>query len=69
MEHLDRLSKGYGRTTEAQTQARALLGELAELTVEDMFDEGLHEFLGRFVRDIARLGGQVRECYLSGDVR
>ncbi|MDE3029934.1 MAG: alpha-E domain-containing protein, partial [Paracoccaceae bacterium] len=67
--HLDRLARGYGRTTGAQTQARTLLAELAELTVEEVLREGLHEFLTRFIRDVARLGSEVHEAYLSGDQR
>ncbi|MEM1066918.1 MAG: alpha-E domain-containing protein, partial [Pseudomonadota bacterium] len=49
MDHLDRLARGYGRSTEAQTRCRALVGELCELTVSDIFDEGLHEFLTRTI--------------------
>ncbi len=67
--HLGRLSRGYDRTTPAQSQAWGLLGEIAELTVEDVFDEGLHEFLTRFIRAISDLGAVVHEVYLSGDVR
>lgn len=67
--HLDRLARGYNRTTPAQSRARAMLGELAELTVEDVFEEGLHDFLSRFIDEVASLGFLVRETYLSGDVR
>ncbi|OIQ71726.1 hypothetical protein GALL_466550 [mine drainage metagenome] len=67
--HLDRLARGYGRTTGAQAQARALLAELAELTVEEVLQEGLHEFLTRFIREVAKLGAEVHEAYLSGDQR
>ncbi len=67
--HLGRLGRGYDRNTPAQSRAWALLGEIAELTVEDVFEEGLHEFLTRFIREIATLGALVHESYLSGDVR
>jgi uncharacterized alpha-E superfamily protein len=67
--HLDRLARGYGRSTSAQTLARGLLAGLAELTVEDIFDEGLHEFLTRHIAEVSALGASVRESYLSGDVR
>ncbi len=67
--HLERLARGYHRSTEAQTKARALQAELAELRVEDIFDEGLHEFLSRFIREVATLGGLIRDGYLNGDVR
>ena len=68
-DHLDRLARGYQRSTSAQSRARAMLGELAEMTVEDVFDEGLHEFLSRFIGDVAALSALVQEVYLSGDVR
>jgi len=68
-DHLDRLARGYQATTAAQSRARTLLGELAEMTVEDVFEEGLHEFLTRFIGEVAMLGHLVAETYLSGDVR
>jgi len=68
-DHLDRLARGYRRSSEAQSRARALLGELAELGVDDVFEEGLHEFLTRFIREVAGLGGLIADSYLSGDVR
>lgn len=67
--HLDRLARMYGRSTVAQTRARGMLGELSELTVEDVFEEGLHEFLSRVILQVQGLGGSIYESYLSGDVR
>lgn len=67
--HLDRLARAYRRTTRAQDHARNLLAGLAELRVEDVFDEGLHEFLSRFILETASLGSVVHESYLSGDAR
>ena len=68
-EHLDRLARGYGRSGPAQTKARSMVGELAELQVQDIFDEGLHEFLTRFMGEVVELGSLVQVTYLSGDVR
>lgn len=68
-EHLDRLARGYHTTTEAQSRSRALLGELAEMTVDDIFEEGLHEFLSRFIGDVAEVSHLVGEIYLSGVAR
>jgi uncharacterized alpha-E superfamily protein len=67
--HLDRLARGYHRRTAAQDKARNMLAELAEMRVEDIFDEGLHEFLTRFIGEVAVLGGLIRDSYLNGDVR
>ncbi len=67
--HLDRLSRGYERRTTAQSLVHGLLGELAELRVEDVQEEGLHEFLTRFVDSNAAVAYAIQESFLSGDVR
>jgi uncharacterized alpha-E superfamily protein len=67
--HLERLAASYGRRTEAQDRAQALLEGLRALKVEDVFEEGLHEFLSRAIRETARLGATVHDIYLSGDMR
>ncbi len=67
--HLDRLARGYGRSGSAQTRARAMLAAISELTVEDVFDEGMHEFLSRVIGEVSGLGAAVHDTYLSGDVR
>ncbi|MDT8856707.1 alpha-E domain-containing protein [Paracoccaceae bacterium Fryx2] len=67
--HLDRLARNYSKTTPAQEKARNLMAGLAELRVDDIFEEGLHEFLSRFIRETASLGAVVHDTYLSGDLR
>jgi uncharacterized alpha-E superfamily protein len=67
--HLDRLARGYGRSTAAQTSARDLMAGLAGLAVEDIFEEGLHEFLTRKIAEVSALASCVRDSYLHGDVR
>ena len=67
--HLDRIARGYGSVTEAQRKGHAILGTLADLTVEEIFDEGLHEFLSRIIGEVSALGGVVHDTYLSGDQR
>jgi uncharacterized alpha-E superfamily protein len=67
--HLDRLARRYHRSGLAQARARGMLGELAEMQVEDIFEEGLHEFLTRFIRQVSELGMMIHDSYLSGDVR
>ncbi len=67
--HLDRLGRAYGRSTDTQRAARNMHGGMAELGVDEIFEEGLHEFLTRFIREIAGLAGVVQNGYLSGDVR
>jgi uncharacterized alpha-E superfamily protein len=67
--HLDRLTKAYRRTSTAQAQARVALAGLAETHVDAVFEEGLHEFLTRFITDMAGVGLAIHETYLSGDAR
>lgn len=67
--HLNQLSRRYGRTTKALSRARSTLAELSEAEVSEIFDEGLHEFLTRFIRDVAAIGAAVHEAYLSGEAR
>ena len=54
---------------QAQAKAAAMLAELETTTVDAIIDEGLHEFLSRFIGESAVLGHLMHECYLSGDVR
>lgn len=68
-DHLERLARGYGHNGEPQELARGLTGALLDTDIDTIFDEGLHEFLSRFIGDVARLGGAVYESYLSGDMR
>ena len=67
--HLGRLAKSYRRETEVQEKARALLADLESETVERIFDEGLHEYLTRFISGTAVLGSVIHDIYLSGEMR
>lgn len=67
--HLDSLARGYGRSGEAQTGARSLLGEVAEITVEDVFEVGLHEFLTGTIEQVGELAGVIQSQYFSGEAR
>lgn len=66
--HLIRLAKSYGRETAAQSASARLLAGLEGLSTDHIFDEGLHEFLTRFIAESAALGAVVRDSYLSGDM-
>jgi uncharacterized alpha-E superfamily protein len=67
--HLARIAKLYGKSTEVQAKAQALQAELDAQTPERIFDEGLHEFLSRFILHTAEIAGMVHDTYLSGDMR
>lgn len=68
-EHLDHLAKAYGRVTPAQEAADTVRDEVAGLTVDQIFDEGMHDFLTRFIGRIDRIGAVVQGAYLSGETR
>ena len=65
-EHLGWLAKAAGRRTAAHQRMHGLLGELAEARVEDILEEGLHEFLTRFIHQNTSLGQDVADSYLFG---
>jgi uncharacterized alpha-E superfamily protein len=67
--HLGRLCKFYDRPTEVHARVAALQAEIEEMTQDMIFDEGLHEFLSRFIRETADLAAMVHDTYLSGDMR
>ncbi|MCE0507187.1 MULTISPECIES: alpha-E domain-containing protein [unclassified Roseivivax] len=66
VDHLDALARGYGITPKATSLARGHLGELAEAHVEDIFDEGLHQFLLRFMGRNGEIAQAVQSSYLVG---
>ena len=66
--HMTRLAKLYGRETPAQAVAARLLSDLENQSTDQIFDEGLHEFLSRFIREAAALGAVIHDSYLSGDM-
>ena len=67
--HLDNLARHYNQGTVAQDLGQALVAQLAGLSVDQVFDEGLHEFLTRFIQEVAKLGSAVSGLYLSGDLQ
>ena len=67
--HLSRLAKMYATVTPAQTRATELLFMLEESTPSAIFEEGMHEFLTRFIGLTADIAHSIHETYLSGDMR
>ena len=68
-DNLRALAEEYGRETSAQHRVSALMQDFSRLTVEEVFDEGLHEFLTRFIREMGSLTALVHDIYLSGEAR
>lgn len=62
--HLDRLGRSHGRQGPAQRQARAMHARLEALTIDGVFQGGLHEFILDFIAENNKLGGLVSEQYL-----
>ena len=67
--HMARLAKLYGRETLAQSAAARLLSDLDAQSPDKIFEEGLHEYLSRFIRETANLGVIIHNSYLSGDMQ
>lgn len=65
-EHLDNIAENYQTGTRAQDVAHQLLDDLSRASVDDIFDEGLHEFLARFLARNAGLATTVQDVYLHG---
>jgi uncharacterized alpha-E superfamily protein len=61
---LDEISHLYGRAGPSQRQARQIYAKLANGRIEDIFQNGLHEFLREFIDDNNRLGAAITDQYL-----
>lgn len=68
----DRLLTGiaryHGQRSKACTTSASMLSELVEIDIEDVFEEGLHEFLSRFIARNAALSQDIADSYLFGKV-
>ena len=64
--NLDRLARSHGKQGAAQRQARSILARLEQLTLDNLVQGGLHEFLTEFIYGNYQLGALVAEQYLFG---
>lgn len=64
VQNLDCIARAYGRQGPAQRQARAMRTRLENSRIDEIFQSGLHEFIGAFVEDNNRLGTAVAQQYL-----
>jgi uncharacterized alpha-E superfamily protein len=62
--YLDDLALFYGRQGNSQRLARAMLTRLSNARMEEIFQAGLHEFIGKFIAENNRVGGAITEQYL-----
>ncbi|MET1028637.1 MAG: alpha-E domain-containing protein [Dongiaceae bacterium] len=62
--NLDNLAGAYGRLGDAQRQSRQVHLQLEHSRVDQIFQSGLHEFLGNFIDSNNRVGQAIAEQYL-----
>ena len=63
--YLDDLGLAYGRQGQAQRLARGVRTRLQNSRMEEIFQAGLHEFIGEFIADNNRIGQAVNQQYLA----
>jgi uncharacterized alpha-E superfamily protein len=64
VQNLDRIANAYGRQGPGQRHARAVRSRLQNSRIEEIFQNGLHEFIDEFVEDNNRLGSAITQQYL-----
>ncbi len=62
--NLDQIGVAYSRQGAAQRHARGIRNRLDNSKIEDIFQSGLHEFIGEFIADNNRLGEIIAKQYL-----
>ena len=62
--NLDQIGVAYGRTGPAQRHARGVRNRLEHSKMDDIFQDGLHEFIQEFIADNNRLGEIISKQYL-----
>jgi uncharacterized alpha-E superfamily protein len=65
VQNLDRIAGAYGRQGNAQRQARGIRTRLQNSRMEEIFQTGLHEFIGSFIKDNNKLGSAISQQYLT----
>jgi uncharacterized alpha-E superfamily protein len=63
LEHLNFLGNDYGERHACHATAESIHRMLKVGSIKDIFDAGLHEFLGNFIRDNTRLGDEIALNY------
>ncbi|MDQ0393997.1 alpha-E domain-containing protein [Labrys monachus] len=62
--HLDELAQVYGRQGPSQRLARVTQSRLRNLSIEEVFQSGLHDFVTDFITDNNNLSAAIAEQYL-----
>jgi uncharacterized alpha-E superfamily protein len=61
--NLSYLERAYGTRHPSHDQVDVMTARLDTMTIERVFEDGLHEFITDFLTDMARLGGQIERDY------
>ena len=64
VQNLDYIARAYGRQGPAQRRARTIRTRIENSRMEDIFQNGLHEFIEEFIDDNNQLGVAISEQYL-----
>jgi uncharacterized alpha-E superfamily protein len=64
VQNLDSIARAYGRQGAAQRKARSIRARLENSRMDEIFKEGLHEFIDGFINDNNELGSVISEQYL-----
>ena len=62
--YLDHIARAYGRQGPAQRHARAVRAQLENSRMDEIFQQGMHEFISEFIDNNNRLGAAIAEQYL-----
>ncbi|MGJ0454763.1 MAG: alpha-E domain-containing protein [Methylocystis sp.] len=62
--NLDNLARAHGRQGVSQRHARGVYGKLEKLSMESVFQGGLHEFVQSFITENNQLATLISEQYL-----
>jgi uncharacterized alpha-E superfamily protein len=64
VQNLDLMARADGRQGPSQRQARALHTRIENSRMDEIFQAGLHEFIGEFIVANSQLGAAITEQYL-----
>jgi uncharacterized alpha-E superfamily protein len=64
VQNLDYIARAYGRQGPAQRQAWAMRTQIQNRRMDEIFQQGLHEFISEFISANNRLGSAITEQYL-----
>ena len=68
VQNLDYIARAYGRQGPRPVQgARAIRARIENTRMDDIFKQGLHEFIDEFIDDNNELGAAISEQYLMSE--